>query len=49
LFPDVQYIVNAIEAQQYEVMDMTEEQVKDHKKFLEDLAEEVRESKDEVR
>ena len=49
LFPDVQYIANAVEAQQYEVMDMTEQQAKEHKKFLEDLAEEVRESKDEVR
>ena len=49
LFPDVRFITSSTEAQQYSVTEMTEEEAADHKRFLEDLAEEVRESKDEVR
>ena len=49
LFPDVRFITTSIEAQQYTVTEMSEEEAADHKRFLEDLAEEVRESKDEVR
>lgn len=49
LFPDVRFINTSIEAQQYSVTEMTPEEAAEHKRFLEDLAEEVRESKDEVR
>lgn len=49
LFPDVRFISSSIEAQQYAVTEMTAKEAADHKRFLEDLAEEVRESKDEVR
>jgi len=49
LFPDVQFIIASEEHQQYAITEMTPEEAEDHKRFIKDLAEEVRESKDEVR
>ena len=44
LFPDVQFIHEATEHQQYTVSEMTPEEAADHKRFIEDLAKEVRET-----
>jgi hypothetical protein len=43
LFPDVQFIADAIAHQQATVMEMNAEEVADHKRFIEDLAKEIRE------
>ena len=43
LFPDVRFIVEAIAHQQNIIMDMTSEEAADHKRFIEDLAKEVKE------
>lgn len=44
LFPDIRFIHEATEHQQYTVTEMTAEEAAEHKRFIEDLAEEVRES-----
>jgi hypothetical protein len=43
LFPDVQFIADAIAHQQTTVMEMTSEEAADHKRFIEDLSKEVKE------
>jgi hypothetical protein len=43
LFPDVQFIYESTQHQQYLVADMTTEEAADHKRFIEDIAKEVRE------
>jgi hypothetical protein len=43
LFPDVEFIGEAIKYQQTTVTEMKPEEVADHKRFIEDLAKEVRE------
>jgi hypothetical protein len=43
LFPDIRFIHEAIEHQQYAVTEMTEQEAEEHKRFIEDLAKEVRE------
>ncbi len=43
LFPDVQFIADAIVHQQNTVMEMNAEEAADHKRFIEDLAKEIKE------
>jgi hypothetical protein len=43
LFPDVQFIAEAITHQQNIIMEMNAEEAADHKRFIEDLAKEVKE------
>jgi len=43
LFPDVQFISESITHQQTTVMEMTPEEAADHKRFIQDLAKEVKE------
>jgi len=43
LFPDVQFIAEAITHQQNTVMEMNAEEAADHKRFIEDLAKDVKE------
>jgi hypothetical protein len=42
LFPDIRFIHESIQHQQYTVTEMTPEEAADHKRFIEDLAKEVR-------
>lgn len=42
LFPDVRFIASTVQYQQDTVLEMSEEEVKDHKRFIEALAEEVK-------
>jgi hypothetical protein len=43
LFPDVQFIAESIEYQQATIMEMTSEEAADHKRFIEDVAKEIKE------
>lgn len=43
LFPDIRFIQESIQHQQYTVTEMTSKEVEEHKRFIEDIAKEVRE------